>query len=48
MFVLCSGQFALLASEKIMSESTGSRSRLIMSEMFVFCSSILVSLTFEL
>ena len=30
-----------------MSESTGSRSRLIMSEMFVLCSGLLVSLTFE-
>ena len=32
--------------KKIMSESTGSRSRLVTSEMFVFCSSLLVSLTF--
>ena len=46
MFVLCSGQFVLLASEKIMSESTGSRSKLVMSETFVFCSGLLVSLTF--
>ena len=29
-----------------MSESTGSRSRLVMSEMFVFCSGLLVSLAF--
>ena len=33
--------------ELVMSESTGSRSRLIMSEMFVFCSGLLVSLTFR-
>ena len=46
MFVFCSGLFVPLASEKIMSESTGSRSRLVMSEMFVFCSGLLVSLTF--
>ena len=47
MFVLCSGQFVLLASEKIMSESTGWQVKMICSEMFVFCSSLLVSLTFE-
>ena len=32
--------------ELVMSESTGSRSKMICSEMFVFCSGLLVSLTF--
>ena len=33
-------------AELVMSESTGSRSKLICSEMFVFCSGLLVSLAF--
>ena len=33
--------------ESVMSESTGSRSKMICSEMFVFCSGLLVSLAFR-
>ena len=39
------GRFRLM---RIIRRLHGSRSRLVMSEMFVFCSGLLVSLTFEL
>ena len=45
---MCSARVDLSCwqAKKIMSESTGSRSKMICSEMFVFCSGLLVSLTF--
>ena len=46
---LCSARVNLSCwqVESVMSESTGSRSKMICSEMFVFCSGLLVSLAFE-
>ena len=45
---MCSARVNLSCwqDESVTSESTGSRSKMLCSEMFVFCSSLLVSLTF--